>query len=147
MIKLSDVRKAISKVISTKNHTFKVYVEEVSNPIRPFVFIQNISYETLSVGEHRQRKKMLFDLIYYPASTLASANDEIQDALESINDSLDNAGFKVLVVNDRKLTILNSQTEIVKNLGHYIFDLDFITQYTEFPEYELMENLELNMKE
>lgn len=147
MIKLSDIRKAISKVISSKNPSFKVYVEDVSNPVRPCVFLKNISYNTLSVGEHRQRKKATFDLIYYPTNTMSSSNNEIQDALEQLNDSFDNAGFKVLVVSDRKITILNSQTEIVENLGHYIFDIEFITQYTELPEYELMQNLELNIKE
>lgn len=147
MIKLSDIRKSISKVISYKNPTFKVYVEEVSNPVRPCVFIKTISYNTLSNGEHRQKKKATFDLIYYPTNTMSSSNNEIQDALEQLNDSFDNAGFKVLVVSDRKITILNSQTEIVENLGHYIFDIEFITQYTELPEYELMENLELNMKD
>lgn len=146
MIKLSDVRKAISKVISTKNSTFKIYIEETSNPIRPCVFIKNISYNTLSNGEHRQKKKATFDLIYYPKSTVSSSYNEIQDALEQLNDSFDVNGFKILVVDDRKITILNSQTEIVENLGHYIFDIEFITQYTELPQYELMENLELTAK-
>lgn len=147
MIRLSDIRKAISKVISSKNPNLKIYIEEASNPVRPCVFLKNISYNTVSVGEHRQKKKATFDLSYFPTNTMASSYNEIQDALEQINDSFDNGGFKILVVQDRKITILESQTEIVENVGHYIFDIEFITQYTELPEYEIMENLELNIKE
>ena len=151
-MKLEDIRKSIT--LKGKGLKVPFYYENISETKRPFYFIEIIDYSKEFTGIHQELKSISFDILYFPKDKIGNSRMEIISAMEKLDDNfeiVDDLGYyrgkKILKVDDRYLTITNSKIKEVDGIGHYTFDLEFYDIYgTPYP-YELMEKLELELKE
>lgn len=146
MIENTDVLFAVTSLLDNKFPDRKVYVDDVSNPARPFNFVDIVSFSSESIGDYRQRKRFKIDVKYYPKSEIRTSNLEILGELDKINNSFEYEGKKILPLSDDRLISMEvSNMDVIDNVGHYIFVIEFITSYGERPTYEKMETLYLKM--
>jgi len=151
-MRLEDIRRAITEKGKTLKTPF--YYENVSAVKRPYYFIEIVDYGKEFHGIHQELVSITFDIIYHPKDAINFSRMEIISAMEKLDDNfeiVDDLGIyrgkKILNVGDRYLTIKNSKITEVDGIGHYMFDLEFFDLYgTPYP-YELMKELELEMKE
>lgn len=143
-MKISDIRRHLNKVLSV-NTGLKVYHEDINKVTRPCLFIQLINTRKESLSHYREKRNISFDVIYLPSKHDTSCNNEIQDALEDINLAFEDHGNRVLKVLDRFLTLRNVTENITDNMGHFLFDVEFIQQYGKEKECETMLELELEI--
>ena len=61
-------------------------------------------------------------------------------------DELEELIRPIFYVEDRAITVLKAEQTIVDEVLHYIFNLDFTDSFTPEEEYELMQNLELDIE-
>ncbi len=141
-MKIIDISKAISKVLSSKLN-IKVFPEWEEKAERPSLYIQCIDINKTYSTQGYILLKVSWDIHYIPKKINDSANVEILEMLDNIDLAFDHYGKKYLKVLDRAITLNNVTSRIVDNRGHYLFDTELNVPYGEIKEYELMQNLEL----
>jgi len=142
-MKISDIRKHLSKVLHEKTE-LKVFSEDFNKIVRPCLYLKNINSSRESMGQSIERLKVSFDIEYFPSQANTSCNNEIQDALDTINGAFDNDAYKVLKVYDRTVILNNTSSNITDNVGHYLIDLAVNIEYGARENYDLMGTLELD---
>ncbi|MGL5049780.1 MAG: phage tail terminator family protein [Fusobacteriaceae bacterium] len=143
-MKVSDVRKHLSKLLADKTG-LRIYTEDIEKVARPCIYLNMISSSKESLAHYREKRKLSFDIVYIPSEKITSCNNETQDMMETINLAFENYGCRNLKVNDRNLSLFNVSENITDKAGHYVFDVEFIQQYGQEKEYELMQELELEI--
>lgn len=143
-MKVIDIRKAITKKISELG--LKVEYENINKIERPCYFVDLLTYSKEWDSNYRELKTLNYDIMYFPKNKEGN-NTETWEALENIDNNFEILGNKILSVLDRKLTITDTNMNIVDTVGHYEFSISLFDQYGKPYDYELMQELELNFKD
>lgn len=142
-MKISDIRRHLSKTLFEKTG-LKVYSEDFNDIVRPCLYLKVINNSRESLGQSVEKLNVSFDIIYFPSQANTSCNNEIQDALDSINGAFDKNAYKVLTVFDRTVPIDVASSNTTDNKGHYLIDVSININYGDRDKYDLMRTLELD---
>ena len=147
MITATDIRKAFVKLIQEKAQLpYKVHFNYISKSNESYVWVE------------LQPRKINWDKVYFQwvinvdiqVILFPSNHAEIKHTdLWNISDALTRVIMPCFHVKDRFITVQDLNSYIVDDILHYEFALDF-TDYVQSDEYEgleydLMENLEVNL--
>ena len=147
-IKYSDLRKALTSKI--KELGLSIYYEDITKIKRPCYYIDLVDYLKDFRGNYRELKQLDFDIMYFSKNKEGN-NSETITALENLDDNFEIAGNKILSVlfedktENRYLTLKNVKMHIVDNVGHYEFSIELFDRYGKPIDYELMQELKLEV--
>lgn len=143
-MKVIDIRKAITKKLSELG--LKVEYENINKIDRPCYFVDLLTYSKEWDSNYRELKTLNYDIMYFPKSKEGN-NTETWEALENIDNHFEILGNKILPVLDRRLTMTDTNMNIVDTVGHYEFSISLFDQYGKPYDYELMQELEVKFKD
>ncbi len=143
-MKVIDIRKAIVKKVAELG--IDVEYENINKLKRPCYFIDLLTYSKEWDSNYRELKTLNYDIMYFPKSKEGN-NTETWGALENIDNHFEVFGNKILPVLDRKLTMRDTNMNIVDTVGHYEFSISLFDQYGKPYDYELMQELEVKFKD
>lgn len=149
-IKYEDIRKALTSKI--KELGLSVYYEDITKIKRPCYFIDLIDYLKDFRGNYKELKQLDFDIMYFSKNKEGN-NSETITALENLDDNFEVVGNKILSVlfedktENRYLTLKNTRMHIVDNVGHYEFSIELFDRYGKPIDYELMQELKLEVND
>ena len=146
MIRLLDIKKALTALLKSK-FNYRVHFDNVEKSDEPYFYIEMMPRRK-TVDEILTDKSIQIDimLVLIPDEYGRIKRSTLYDA----SDTLDNLIRPVFRVQDRCITVLESQTRFVDEVLHYIFNLNFTDCMTDEESsaiiYDLMQTLELNLK-
>lgn len=146
MINLTDIKKSITKLLKSK-FDYRVHFDNVEKSNEPYFYIE-MTPKFKTIDEVLTSKAIQIDimLILIPDNFGRIKRSALYDSACI----LDNLIRPVINIEDRHITILDSQINFHDEILHYIFDLDFVDCLTDEESeniiYDLMQNLELNLK-
>lgn len=146
MINLTDIKKSITKLLKSK-FDYRVHFDNVEKSNEPYFYIE-MTPKFKTIDEVLTSKAIQIDimLILIPDNFGRIKRSALYDSARI----LDNLIRPVINIEDRHITILDSQINFHDEILHYIFDLDFVDCLTDEESeniiYDLMQNLELNLK-
>lgn len=143
-MKVIDIRKAIVKKVAELG--IDVEYENINKLKRPCYFIDLLTYSKEWDSNYRELKTLNYDIMYFPKSKEGN-NTETWEALENIDNHFEVFGNKILPVLDRRLTMTDTNMNIVDTVGHYEFSISLFDQYGKPYDYELMQELEVKFKD
>lgn len=143
-MKVIDIRKAIVKKVAELG--IDVEYENINKLKRPCYFIDLLTYSKEWDSNYRELKTLNYDIMYFPKSKEGN-NTETWEALENIDNHFEVFGNKILPVLDRRLTMRDTNMNIVDTVGHYEFSISLFDQYGKPYDYELMQELEVKFKD
>lgn len=152
-MKWRDLRDSIFEVLESKIPGVEVYSEDVDKAKKPCYFVDLVDYKKEFNSHHREWKGIILDIRYHPKNT-KKPTIEIIEALETLDDAFEIRGNKVLharhleneeVTEERWLTLHDVDMTVVDEVGHYVFTLSLFDLYGKPYDYELMQDLELNL--
>lgn len=138
-----DIRKALTSLISTKFNGVEVRYDEINNINRPCFFINLVDYKKTMDKGFRDFKELSLDIMYFPTIQKAGVT-EIYEALETLDLSFEQNGYRALKVNDRVLKLKNVALNETDKIGHYLADIELYDVYGDIEaetNYPNMENL------
>lgn len=141
-MKISDVRKAISKALYTKTG-LTVHKELIETVLEDYLYIELVDYRIVNKGQNRALQKASWQVKYIPVKEVGSQKEKIFEMLENIDLSFDRVGKKVLSVGERKITLTNANMFTLDDVGIYMFDTELLIPWGTIPEYELMQKIEI----
>ena len=147
-MRYEDIRKALTSTIGKLG--LSVYYEDITKIKRPCYFIDLIDYLKDFRGNYRELKQLDFDIMYFSKNKEGN-NSETITALENLDDNFEVVGNKILSVlfedktENRYLTLKNTRMHIVDNVGHYEFSIELFDRYGKPIDYELMQELKLEV--
>ena len=149
-MKYEDIRKDLISTIGRLG--LSVYYEDITKIKRPCYFIDLIDYLKDFRGNYRELKQLDFDIMYFPKNKEGN-NSETITALENLDDNFEVVGNKILSVlfedktENRYLTLKDTRMHIVDNVGHYEFSIELFDRYGKPIDYELMQELKLEVND
>lgn len=143
-MKVIDIRKAIVKKLAELG--LDVEYENINKIDRPCYFVDLLTYSKEWDSNYRELKTLNYDIMYFPKSKEGN-NTETCEALENIDNHFEVFGNKILPVLDRRLTMTDTNMNIVDTVGHYEFSISLFDQYGKPYDYELMQELEVKFKD
>ena len=149
-IKYEDIRKALTSII--RKLGLSVYYEDITKIKRPCYYIDLVDYLKDFRGNYRELKQLDFDIMYFSKNKEGN-NSETITALENLDDNFEVVGNKILSVlfedktENRYLTLKNTRMHIVDNVGHYELSIEFFDRYGKPIDYELMQELKLEVND
>ena len=149
-MRYEDIRKALTSKI--KELGLSVYYEDITKIKRPCYFIDLIDYLKEFNSNYRELKQLDFDIMFFPKNKEGN-NSETITALENLDDNFEVLGNKILSVlfedktENRYLTLKNVKMHIVDNVGHYEFSIELFDRYGKPIDYELMQELKLEVND
>ena len=147
-MKYEDIRKDLISTIGRLG--LSVYYEDITKIKRPCYFIDLIDYLKEFNSNYRELKQLDFDIMFFPKNKEGN-NSETITALENLDDNFEVLGNKILSVlfedktENRYLTLKNVKMHIVDNVGHYEFSIELFDRYGKPIDYELMQELKLEV--
>ncbi|MGL5745804.1 MAG: phage tail terminator family protein [Cetobacterium sp.] len=144
-MKISDVRKAISKALYKKTG-LTVHKELIEVVSEDYLYIELANYKLVNKGQNRALQKATWQVKYIPTKVIGSQKEKIFETLENIDLSFDRMGKKVLDVGERKITLINSNMFHSDDIGIYMFETELLVPWGTVPEFELMQNLKTEVK-
>ena len=147
-MRYEDIRKALTSKI--KELGLSVYYEDITKIKRPCYYIDLIDYLKEFNSNYRELKQLDFDIMFFPKNKEGN-NSETITALENLDDNFEVLGNKILSVlfedktENRYLTLKNVKMHIVDNVGHYEFSIELFDRYGKPIDYELMQELKLEV--
>ena len=149
MLTGKDIRASLTDLINEKaGIPYDVYFNHVNKSDTSYVWV-NMSARKQSWDEVYFQRIIDVDIqvILFPDTYANVKHTDLWD----ISDALTQAIMPCLKIKDRFITVQDFHSDIVDDVLHYEFSLDF-TDYVrsakyEGAEYELMMNLELNLNE
>ena len=147
-MKYEDIRKALTSTIGKLG--LSVYYEDITKIKRPCYYIDLVDYLKDFRGNYRELKQLDFDIMYFSKNKEGN-NSETITALENLDDNFEIAGNKILSVlfedktENRYLTLKDTRMHIVDNIGHYEFSIELFDRYGKPIDYELMQELKLEV--
>ena len=149
-MRYEDIRKALTSKI--KELGLSVYYEDITKIKRPCYYIDLVDYLKDFRGNYRELKQLDFDIMYFPKNKEGN-NSETIVALENLDDNFEVVGNKILSVlfedktENRYLTLKDTRMHIVDNVGHYEFSIELFDRYGKPIDYELMQELKLEVND
>ena len=149
-MKYEDIRKALTSTIGKLG--LSVYYEDITKIKRPCYYIDLVDYLKDFRGNYRELKQLDFDIMYFSKNKEGN-NSETITALENLDDSFEVVGNKILSVlfedktENRYLTLKDTRMHIVDNVGHYEFSIELFDRYGKPIDYELMQELKLEVND
>lgn len=143
-MKVIDIRKAIVKKLAELG--LDVEYENINKIDRPCYFVDLLTYSKEWDSNYRELKTLNYDIMYFPKSKEGN-NTETCEALENVDNHFEVFGNKILPVLDRRLTMTDTNMNIVDTVGHYEFSISLFDQYGKPYDYELMQELEVKFKD
>ncbi len=149
-MKYEDIRKDLISTIGRLG--LSVYYEDITKIKRPCYYIDLIDYLKDFRGNYRELKQLDFDIMYFPKNKEGN-NSETITALENLDDNFEVVGNKILSVlfedktENRYLTLKDTRMHIVDNVGHYEFSIELFDRYGKPIDYELMQELKLEVND
>lgn len=123
MTAFNDIRDALMILIKAAYPTANVYGEEIQQGFdRPAFFVQLLPEGGTNINKAHIQKPMLVDICYFPAAGTVKKDREAWGVADGLNEAL---GIS-LAVGDRALYINEPKPEIVDQVLHYQFNVDFI---------------------
>lgn len=149
IITLRKLKRAISDVLKKKYPDYKVYFDNVDKSKAPYFYVE-MSPRATTVDRVMSDRSIQIDVeLILEADAYGRVN---RTALYEAADTIDTAFRPVFQVEDRMITINDTEITIVADILHYIFNLDFADCFTDVEiggiTYELMQHLglEINKK-
>lgn len=122
MTGFSDIRDALFKIIDTAFPNVNLYGEEIQKGLtRPAFFINLLPEAGGMVNTVLRSRRMLVDICYFSDADASAHNRDLWEKA----DTLEELFRDTLIVGDRSLFIYDPQPEIVDEVLHYQFNLDF----------------------
>ena len=149
-MKYEDIRKDLISTIGRLG--LSVYYEDITKIKRPCYYIDLIDYLKDFRGNYRELKQLDFDIMYFSKNKEGN-NSETITALENLDDNFEVVGNKILSVlfedktENRYLTLKDTRMHIVDNVGHYEFSIELFDRYGKPIDYELMQELKLEVND
>lgn len=147
-IKYSDIKGALIATISKLG--LPVFYEDINKIRRPCYYIDLVNYQKDFRSNYREFKQLDFDIMYF-SSDKEGNNSETIEALENLDNNFEVAGNKILSILfedkslNRYLTLKDTRINIVDNVGHYEFYIDLFDVYGKPVDYQLMQELKLEV--
>lgn len=146
LIRLLDIKKELTALLKSK-FNYKVHFDNVEKSSEPYFYVE-------MMPRHKTVDEILTDKSIQIDIMLVFIPDEFGRIKRSIlydtADTLDSLIRPVFHIEDRYITVLESQTRFVDEVLHYIFNLKFADCMTDEESsaimYDLMQTLELNLK-
>lgn len=136
------IRRALVSLLKNKFPSIAVHLDNVDKSDAPYFYIE-FTEKVRTLDRIYAERHFMVDVVYYPVE------DEFgrvkRSELHSISEELDETIRPVLKVEDRFFTILDAEKSYVDEILHYIFYLDFVDAIEDINNYELMQELELNI--
>ena len=127
MIRLRTIQQALLGLLKKKYPDYKVFFDDIEKSTKSYFYryLQiDIAFRPLEDSLGRIKRSELYEKA-----------DELEELIRPI-----------FYVEDRAITVLKAEQTIVDEVLHYIFNLDFTDSFTPEEEYELMQNLELDIE-
>lgn len=141
MITLIDIKKSTNQVLKANFPTIKIYSSDTKEGFtRPAFFTSIIpitsDYETVNFTSN----KLMVVINYFSKNGTELENIKMYDEIKK-------AFGMNLKVNQRSFLLKNIRSEIVDEVLQFRFDLDYFADIEKIDEYELMKELNMNVKE
>ena len=146
MIRLLDIKKELTSLLKSK-FNYKVHFDNVEKSNEPYFYVE-ITPRHKTIDKILADKSIQIDvmLVLLPDKYGRIKRSILYDAF----DTLDSLIRPVFHIQDRQITILESQTRFVDEILHYIFNINFADCMTNEESsaimYDLMQDLNINLK-
>lgn len=146
MIRLLDIKKELTSLLKSK-FNYKVHFDNVEKSNEPYFYVE-ITPRHKTIDEILADKSIQIDimLVLLPDKYGRIKRSILYDTFDTL-DSLIRPAFHI---QDRHITILESQTRFVDEILHYIFNINFVDCMTDEESsaimYDLMQDLSINLK-
>ena len=145
MMTLRNIKQAITDLLKSKYPTYKAYFDNIEKAKAPYFYVEMQPYTSTVDGEGVYHDRNIeIDIQYIPAEDLFGRIDRMK--IYDIGQILDLAIRPVFYVEDRAITIPEAETTVHDEVLHYIFRLQFTDADMSQEEFELMEELTLNLR-
>lgn len=137
MTKLTDLTKAINRILKSNFPNHKIYAGEVTEGFqRPSFFTQIIPLSMEYENVNYKSNRLMVVITYF------NQNDTELENLK-MYDSLIEVFGRTLKVNNRYLSLRNISSSKADGSLQFSFDLDYWSRLSKEEEYELMRELEM----
>ena len=145
MMTLRDIKAAIVAVLNQNFKDYKVHFDNVEKSDAPYFYVEMQPYTSTVDGKGVYHDRNIeIDIQYIPDEDLFGRIDRMK--IYDIGQILDLAIRPVFYVEDRAITIPEAETTVHDEVLHYIFRLQFTDADMSQEEFELMEELTLNLR-
>ncbi|SNT18747.1 hypothetical protein SAMN05446037_104923 [Anaerovirgula multivorans] len=139
-MKLVDIQNAIYNKIKNHFPTYDIYTGEMPQEFtKPAFFIHILPIATTIESQYHRKRRVNVEIRYFSQHETHLENLEMVDQFNEIIDS-------VFIVEDRKLMIDETKTNIENNILSLTFDVEFTDSIEEtkaynYQDYDYMEEL------
>lgn len=145
MITYRSLKKTLTALLKNKFPDCKVHFDNVEKSDAPYFYVEMQPYTSTVDGEGVYHDRNIeIDIQYIPDEDLFGRIDRMK--IYDIGQILDLAIRPVFYVEDRAITISEVETTVHDEVLHYIFRLQFTDADMSQKEFELMEELTLNLR-
>lgn len=145
MITYRSLKKTLTALLKNKFPDCKVHFDNVEKSDAPYFYVEMQPYTSTVDGKGVYHDRNIeIDIQYIPDEDLFGRIDRMK--IYDIGQILDLAIRPVFYVEDRAITIPEAETAVHDEVLHYIFWLQFTDADMSQEEFELMEELTLNLR-
>lgn len=145
MITYRSLKKTLTALLKNKFPDCKVHFDNVEKSDAPYFYVEMQPYTSTVDGEGVYHDRNIeIDIQYIPDEDLFGRIERMK--IYDIGQILDLAIRPVFYVEDRAITIPEAETTVHDEVLHYIFRLQFTDADMSQEEFELMEELTLNLR-
>lgn len=148
MLIYEEIRNALFRLIEKSFPCFSIFGEEITKiqaddfqrEVENYFYVDIMPIKVSTISQYHCERTVLIDLAGYTKSELNSAYLEMAAML----DAAIRPAFRF---GDRAITINEAEVRVVDNVLHYTFPLTFIDTIEVIYEEEMMEELDVTIKE
>ena len=145
MITYRSLKKTLTALLKNKFPDCKVHFDNVEKSDAPYFYVEMQPYTSTVDGKGVYHDRNIeIDIQYIPDEDLFGRIDRMK--IYDIGQILDLAIRPVFYVEDRAITIPEAETTVHDEVLRYIFRLQFTDADMSQEEFELMEELTLNLR-
>lgn len=128
--------------MKNKYPDYKVFFDDIEKSTKSYFYVE-MNVVSLTFDDIYFDRYLQIDITFRPKEDSLGRirRAELYDKADELEELI----RPIFYVEDRAITVLKAEQTIVDEVLHYIFNLDFTDSFTPEEEYELMQNLELDM--
>lgn len=144
MITFRSIKTALTKLLKSKYPDYKVHFDNVEKSDAPYFYVEmRPSAATVDGDGVYCDKNIEIDITFVPDEDKYGRVARM--VLFDVAEALDHSIRPVFRIEDRAITIPRAEMTVHDDILHYIFQLLFTDADMDAAEYELMEELTLNI--
>ena len=145
MITYRSLKATLTALLKKNFPACKVYFDNVEKSDAPYFYVEMQPYTSTIDGKGVYHDRNIeIDIQYIPDEDQFGRIDRMK--IYDVGQTLDLVIRPVFYVEDRAITILEAETTVHDEVLHYIFRLQFTDADMTEAEFELMEELTLNLR-